>query len=124
MSKGSRASRSRSTRSGRRSSQRSGLVMSMTAWSSNSSGDGAGYPHVDGRARASSYSALLGTKRGAGMGLHTSYLGHIAIAPPLSGTEVEFVRSFGHTRHWDSGDPGVRVAAHPADNEEYDDVDA
>ena len=58
------------------------------------------------------------------MGLHTSYLGRITIAPPLSGEEVEFVRSFGRTRHWDSGRPGVRVAAHPSDNDEYDDVEA
>ena len=58
------------------------------------------------------------------MGLYTSYLGHIAIEPPLSGKEVDFVKSFGHTRHWDSGARGVRLAAHPADNDEYDDLDA
>jgi hypothetical protein len=58
------------------------------------------------------------------MGLHTSYLGHIAIEPPLSPEETEFVRSFGRTRHWDSGETGVRLAAHPSDNDEYDDIDA
>ena len=58
------------------------------------------------------------------MGLHTSYLGHIAIDPPLSGEETEFVRMFGHTRHWDSGDTGVRLAAHPADDDSYEDISA
>lgn len=58
------------------------------------------------------------------MGLHTSYLGRIAIEPPLSWQEVDFLRSFGHTRHWDSGDVGVRIARDPADNDAYDDIDA
>lgn len=51
------------------------------------------------------------------MGLYTSFLGRIEIEPPLSGREVDFVRTFAQTRHWDSGDPGVRLAAHPDDNE-------
>ena len=58
------------------------------------------------------------------MGLHTKYVGHIVIEPPLAWQEVEFLRSFGHTRHWDSGDNGVRIAAHPSDNEPQDDVGA
>jgi hypothetical protein len=58
------------------------------------------------------------------MGLHTSYLGHIAIDPPLAWQEVQFLQSFGHTRHWDSGDALLRIAAHPSGDEPSDDIDA
>lgn len=50
------------------------------------------------------------------MGLHTDYLGHVRIEPPLSPAEVEFLNSFHQTRH--SGDlHPLDVAAHPTDNE-------
>ena len=51
------------------------------------------------------------------MGLHTTYVGHIGIEPPLSAEEIDFARRFGHTRHYDSGSPGVRLALHPADDD-------
>lgn len=57
------------------------------------------------------------------MGLHTSYLGHLRIAPTLNSDEVEFLRSFNHTRHCGDQAPWD-VAQHPADNESGRDVGA
>ena len=50
------------------------------------------------------------------MGLHTSYLGHLRIAPALNADEIEFVRSFNRTRHCGEDDAPLRTAQHPADN--------
>src|SRR3954447_12633751 len=58
---------------------------------------------------------LLG--RGVVMGLHTTYVGHVVIDPPLSPDEVDFVRRFGHTRHYDAGESRVRLALHPSDDD-------
>lgn len=51
------------------------------------------------------------------MGLHTDYLGHARIEPPLSLAEVDFLKSFNRTRH--CGDRGpLDVAVHPADDDQ------
>ena len=50
------------------------------------------------------------------MGLHTDYLGHVRIEPPLSPAEVEFLNGFHQTRHCGDLAP-LDVAAHPTDNE-------
>ena len=51
------------------------------------------------------------------MGLHTTYVGHVVIDPALSAEEIDFVRRFGHTRHYDTGEEGLRLALHPADDD-------
>lgn len=50
------------------------------------------------------------------MGLHTSYLGHVRITPALNAEEVDFLRSFNHTRHVGDEDAPLVVAQHPSDN--------
>lgn len=57
------------------------------------------------------------------MGLHTDYLGHARIEPPLSPAEVDFLKSFNHTRHCGERSP-LEVAAHPSDNDRTGDTDA
>jgi hypothetical protein len=55
------------------------------------------------------------------MGLHTDYLGSLRIKPSLSPAEVDFLKSFNHTRH--CGDrAALDVVAHPADNDPAGDV--
>lgn len=55
------------------------------------------------------------------MGLHTDYLGSLRIEPALSPAEVDFMKSFNHTRH--CGDrPALDVVTHPSDNDPTDDV--
>ena len=56
------------------------------------------------------------------MGLHTDYLGRARIEPPLSPDEVDFLKSFGRTRHYGSS-TALDVAEHPADNDRIGDVD-
>ena len=58
------------------------------------------------------------------MGLHTSYLGHIRIAPALSPDEIEFVRRFNETRHCGEDSAPLRTVQHPAENESTGDVGA
>lgn len=57
------------------------------------------------------------------MGLHTDYLGRARIEPPLSPEEVDFLKSFGRTRHYGDG-TALDVAEHPADNDRTGDVDS
>ncbi len=49
------------------------------------------------------------------MGLHTDYLGHVRIDPPLTGREVDVVRGINRTRH---DDRPLRLAEHPSDNDD------
>lgn len=56
------------------------------------------------------------------MGLHTTYVGHIAINPPLSPEEVDVVRALNQTRRWDGLGGALRTSAHPVDDEPPDDV--
>lgn len=57
------------------------------------------------------------------MGLHTDYLGSLRIEPALSPAEVDFLKSFTHTRHY--GDRSATdVVEHPADNDPSGDVDS
>lgn len=56
------------------------------------------------------------------MGLHTDYLGRARIEPPLSPDEVDFLKSFGRTRHYGHR-AALDVADHPADNDRTGDVD-
>lgn len=58
------------------------------------------------------------------MGLHTSYLGHVRIAPALNPDEIEFVRRFNETRHCGDDDTPLRTVQHPAENEPTGDVGA
>lgn len=58
------------------------------------------------------------------MGLHTSYLGHVRIAPALNEKEVEFLSGFNHTRHCGDQERPLSTAQHPADNERTADVEA
>lgn len=51
------------------------------------------------------------------MGLHTTYVGRVLVAPHLSADEVEHLRAFNRTRHWDSPDGPLRVSAHPVEDE-------
>lgn len=48
------------------------------------------------------------------MGVHTTYLGHVSIDPPLSAREADVVRGINRTRH---DDAPLRLAEHPADND-------
>jgi hypothetical protein len=57
------------------------------------------------------------------MGLHTEYLGAVRIEPVLSPAEVDFLKSFGSTRHCADRAP-LDVAAHPTDNEPTGDVES
>lgn len=54
------------------------------------------------------------------MGLHTTYVGRVDIAPPLRGESADWLRAFARTRHWDHPDGPLRVAQHPADDEPVD----
>lgn len=51
------------------------------------------------------------------MGLHTTYVGHVTIEPPLSAQEVDVLRGVNRTRHWDHPQGMLRIATHPADDE-------
>lgn len=53
----------------------------------------------------------------SGMGLHTSYVGHVAVTPPLAPGEVELVRALNETRRWDAPGGALRTASHPSDDE-------
>lgn len=57
------------------------------------------------------------------MGLHADYLGSLRIEPPLSAAEVDFVRSFGQTRHC-ADRTALDVALHPADNDPPGDIES
>lgn len=48
---------------------------------------------------------------------HTTYVGHIAISPPLSPREVDAVRALNQTRRWDGPGGALRTAIHPVDDE-------
>lgn len=58
------------------------------------------------------------------MGLHTSYLGHVRVAPALNPDEIEFLRRFNQTRHCGDDDTPLRTVQHPAENEPAGDVEA
>lgn len=51
------------------------------------------------------------------MGLHTTYVGRLDIAPVLRGETADWLRAFARTRHWDHPDGPLRVAQHPVDDE-------
>lgn len=50
------------------------------------------------------------------MGAHTTYIGHIAINPPLSPPEVDVVRALNRTRRWDGPGGALRTSTHPGDD--------
>lgn len=56
------------------------------------------------------------------VGLHATFVGHIAIDPPLAPGEVDVVRALNRTRRWDGPGGALRTSTHPVDNECPDDA--
>lgn len=57
------------------------------------------------------------------MGLHTAYLGHMLVDPPLNAAEERYLRAFGNTRRWDRPEGPYVTLDHPAQEEPYEDID-
>lgn len=50
------------------------------------------------------------------MGLHTTFVGHVAVTPALAPGEVDLLRALNRTRRWDAPGGALRTAEHPADD--------